>query len=98
MGEMFSIWMNLVFTQVEGKINKFSFLLRYSRNGKRKYMTHSIIAKLFSVLMNSCFFFFQVLGSISFKYNTLTHLRMKMVQYFQVLHSSDLERLLWIID
>ena len=92
---MFSILMNIVITQVGGKINKFSFLLCYSRNDKGKYMTHSIITKLFSVLMNSLFFlnfgvhFFQV---------PQTHLQMKMVQYFQVLHSSDLERLLWIID
>ena len=54
---MFSIWMNIVITQVGGKINKFSFRLCYSRNGKGKYMTHSIITKLFSVLMDSCFFF-----------------------------------------
>ena len=53
---MFSIWMNVVITQVERKINKFSFLPCYSRDGKRKYMTHSIITKLFSVLMNKVFF------------------------------------------
>ena len=60
--------------------------------GKRKYMTHSIIVKLFSVLMNVSFkigvHFFQV---------PQTHIQMKMVKYFQVLQSSDLERLLWII-
>ena len=55
MGVMFSIWSNIVITQGGGKINKFSFLLCYSRNGKRKYMTHSIITKLFSVLMNRFF-------------------------------------------
>ena len=49
---MFSIQRNIVIIQVGGKINKFLFLLCYSRNGKRKYMTHSIITKLFSVLMN----------------------------------------------
>ena len=54
--------MNIVITQVGGKINIFSFLLCYSRNGKGKYMTHRIITKLFSVLMNS---FFLILGSIS---------------------------------
>ena len=54
---MFSIWMNIVTTQVGGKINKFSFLLCYSRNGKGKYMTHSVITKLFSVLMNIFFKF-----------------------------------------
>ena len=92
---MFSIWMNVVITQVGGKIIKFSFLPCYSRNGKREYMTHSIITKLLSVLMNKVFFsnfgihFFQV---------PQTHLQMKMVQDFQVLHNSDLERLLWIID
>ena len=54
---MFFIWSNIVITQVGGKINKFSFLLCYSRNDKRKYMTYSIITKLFSVLMNSFFKF-----------------------------------------
>ena len=58
MGVMFSIWSNIVFIQVGGKINKFSFLLWYSRNGKRKYVTHSIITKLFSVLMNKIIFCF----------------------------------------
>ena len=53
--------MNIVITQVGGKINKFPFFLCYSRNGKGKYMTHSIITNLFSVfLMNS--FFFQFWG------------------------------------
>ena len=58
MSAMFSIWMNIIIAPVGGKINTFSFLSCYSRNGKRKYMTHSIITKLFSVLMNSFFFKF----------------------------------------
>ena len=91
---MFFIWSNIVITQVGGKINKFSFLLCYSRNDKRKYMTHSIITKLFSVLMNSYFFLF----GRSFLQVTQTYLQIKMVQYFQVLHNSALERLLWITD
>ena len=53
--------------QVGGKINKFSFLLCYSKNGKRKYMTHSIITKLFSVF-NEQFFNF---GVHFFKYHRL---------------------------
>ena len=60
-------------------------------NGKRKYMTHSIITKLFSGLMNR--FVFKFWGP--FLQIPQTHLQMKMVQYFQVL---DLEGLLWIID
>ena len=91
---MFSTWRNIVTIQVGGKINKFSFLLCYSRNGKRKYMTHNIITKLFSVSMNSCFFNF----GVHFFQVPQTHLQIKMVQYFQVLHNSDLETLLWIID
>ena len=50
--------MNIVITQVGGKINIFSFPLCYSRNGKGKYITHRIITKLFSVVMNSFFFNF----------------------------------------
>ena len=38
--------------------------------GKRKYMIHSIITKLFSVLMNR-FFFKKKLRSITFKYHRL---------------------------
>ena len=52
MGAVFSIWSNIVITQAGGKINTFSFLLCNSRNGKRKYILHSIIIELFSVLMN----------------------------------------------
>ena len=63
--------------------------------GKRKYIIHSIVTELFSVLMNR--FFLKKIG-IHFFYVPQTHLQMKMVQYLQVLHSSDLERLLWIID
>ena len=85
MGVMFSIWSNIVITQVGGKINKFSFLLCYSTNGNRRYMTHSIITKLFSVLMNRCCFFFNF--GVHF-FQVQTHLRMKMVHYFQVLHRS----------
>ena len=60
-------------------------------NGKRKYITHSIITKLFSVLMNR----FVLNFGVHFFQVPQTHLQMKMVQYFQVL---DLEGLLWIID
>ena len=54
---MFSIWSNIVITQVGRKINKFSFLVYATQRmvGKRKYMTHSIITKFFSVLMNMFF-------------------------------------------
>ena len=89
MRAMFSIWTNIVITQVGRKINKFSFLLCYSRDGNRKYMTFSIITKLFSVLMNILFLNF----GVNFFQVRQTHLQIKMVQYFQVLHNSDLERI-----
>ena len=83
---MFSIWMNIVITQVGGIINKFSFLPCYSRNGKGKYMTHSIITKLFSVLINSFFFNF----GVHFFQVPQTHLLMKMVQGFTQLRSGKI--------
>ena len=56
MGVIFSIWSNIVITQVGGKINFHFFYATQGMVGKRKYMTHSIITKLFSVLMKRfCF-------------------------------------------
>ena len=51
------------------------------KKGNRKYMTHSIITELFSVLMNRFVFKF----GVHFFQVPQTHLQMKMVQYFQIL-------------
>ena len=58
---------------------------------KRKYMTHSIIIKLFSILMKGFFNWGQFLLSNT---DSSPDENGPMVQ---ALHSSDLERLLWII-
>ena len=61
MSVMSSIWRNLVIIQEGGKINKFSFLSCYSRNGKCKYMTHSIITEFIAVY-EQFFLFFSFAG------------------------------------
>ena len=61
MGVIFSIWSNIVITQVGGKINFHFFYATQGLVDKRKYLTHSIITELFSDIMNRfvfCFVFF----------------------------------------